>query len=193
MILSDLPPLAAWRHTGVRTGYEVLFTDLKTTGCRLRGATTAVEAGVAWSVRYRLDLDRHWRTRRVQADAATISGERRVSLRAVGGGGWTVDGQSRPDLDGCVDVDFESSSVTNTVPVHRLGFSTGGPVSAPAAFVRAADLRVHRVEQQYTLRTRTPHGSTFDYESATFDFACELRFDAAGLILEYPGIAVRDF
>jgi hypothetical protein len=192
MKVTDLPRLAAWRHTDVRTGYEVLFTEAGPTGYRLRGSTTAVEAGVAWSVGYRIELDRAWRTRRVQADASTADGERSVTLRAVNTR-WTVDGRSRPDLDGCVDVDFESSSVTNTIPVHRLPFSTGIPVAAPAAFVRAADLRVHRVEQLYTLRTRTPDGSTFDYESATFAFACELRYDAAGLILDYPGIAVRDF
>ena len=61
-----------------------------------------------------------------------------------------------------------------------------------AAFVRADDLRVLRVEQLYTLRSTDPGGSTFDYESATFDFACELSFDVAGLILRYPGIAVRE-
>jgi hypothetical protein len=192
MEATDLPRLAAWRHSDVRAGYEVLFTDAGPGGYRLRGATTAVESGAGWSVTYRIELDRQWRTRRVDAVATTSTGERHLSLRAVPGR-WMVDGRRRPDLDGCVDVDFESSSVTNTVPLHRLQFRIGEPVAAPAAFVRATDLRVHRVEQRYTLRTRTPEGFTFDYESATFDFACRLTFDAAGLILDYPGIAVRDF
>jgi hypothetical protein len=35
-------------------------------------------------------------------------------------------------------------------------------------------------------------GHVFHYESATFDFECELTFDASGLVLDYPGIAIRD-
>ncbi|MCU1444953.1 MAG: hypothetical protein JWP54_611 [Cryobacterium sp.] len=140
---------------------------------------------------YRIDLDRRWHTRRALVIATTISGERRVTVQATGTY-WTVDGQARPDLEGCVDVDVESSNGTNTLPLHRLQFVPGQPVQVAAAFVSVNDLSVHRLEQRYTLRSSTPVGSTFDYESTTFDYAGELRFDAAGLILDYPGSAVRD-
>lgn len=191
MKLNDLPPLATWQHIGVRTGYEVLFADARAGGYRLRGSTTALEGHTGWSVGYRIDLDHDWHTRHVVAVANTIAGERRVSIRRLPDGQWAVDGLLRPDLNGCVDVDFESSSVTNTVPVHRVEFVPGEAVTAPAAFVRADDLRVHRMEQRYTLTGSGPAGVRFAYESATFDVACDLTFDAAGLILDYPGIAVR--
>jgi hypothetical protein len=191
MELTELPTVAAWRHTGERTGYEVLFTRSGADGYRLRGVTTAVESGAGWSVAYRIALDRQWRTRRVRARATTITGDHRLSIR-VDHGRWTVDGRPRPDLDGVVDVDFESSSVTNTIAVHRLRFSIGEPVHAPAAFVRAEDLAVQLMSQRYTLIGSAGRGPTFAYESATFDFGGELSFDEAGLILDYPGIAVRD-
>jgi hypothetical protein len=95
MEATDLPRLAAWRHRAVRAGYEVLFTDAGPGGYRLRGATTAVESGAGWSVTYRIELDRQWRTRRVDAVATTSAGERHVSLRAVPGR-WLVDGRRRP-------------------------------------------------------------------------------------------------
>ena len=191
MQLLDLPPLAAWQHTGVRTGYEVLFAQRATTGYRLRGVTTALEDGLAWSVGYRIDLDDAWHTERVEVLNSTVDGERRVSIRRHGER-WSVNGVPQPALDGCADVDLESSSVTNTLPVHRLRFDRGQPVSAPAAFVWANDLRVEREEQLYTL-TRTENDEIgFHYDSPTFDFQCELTFDRAGLILTYPGIAVRD-
>jgi hypothetical protein len=192
MQLNDLPRLATWQHSGVRSGYEVLFTDAHADGYRLRGSTTALAEQTAWSVGYRVDLDPSWHTRLVVAVATTIAGERRVSIRRLADDQWAVNGLIRPDLDGCLDVDFESSSVTNTVPVHRMEFVPGEPVTAPAVFVRADDLRVHRIEQRYTLTSTTVAGPTFAYESATFDFACELTFDTAGLIRSYPGIAVRD-
>lgn len=59
---------------------------------------------------------------------------------------------------------------------------------SPPAFVRAHDLSVERLEQTYT---RLDDDGRFAYASSTFDFACELCYDRAGLIVEYPSIAVR--
>ena len=192
MHLTPLPRQASWRHSGVRRGFEVLFTDHGPRGYRLRGVSTAVEEASAWSVEYAIDLDPAWRTQAVRAGASTVDGERHTVLRRSADHGWEVDGIARADLIGCVDIDFESSGVTNTLPLHRLEFRVGEPVQVPAAFVQANDLGVIRLEQEYTLTTVSPHGLSFHYESRTFDVACELTFDPAGLILEYPGIAVRD-
>jgi hypothetical protein len=191
MRLSELPAVATWQHTGVRTGYEVLFVQTSPAGVRLRGVTTAVEEHAAWSVSYRIDLDDRWRTRRAEVVTATADAERRVAIHRSDDDRWTVNGVPQPALDGCVDVDLESSSVTNTLPVHRLPFARGAPVSVPAAFVWANDLRVQREEQTYTLTGATAEDISFHYESPTFDFRCELTFDAAGLILHYPGLARR--
>lgn len=60
-------------------------------------------------------------------------------------------------------------------------------VEAPAAYVRVADLAVERLEQRYTRRSST----LYDYEAPVFDFACGLRYDRAGLVIDYPGIATR--
>ncbi|ANP71192.1 putative glycolipid-binding domain-containing protein [Cryobacterium arcticum] len=192
MHLKTLPRQASWRHSGVRQGFEVLFTDSGPRGHRLRGVSTAVEDASAWSVDYSIDLDPVWRTQEVRAAASTVDGERHTVLRRSADRGWEVDGIPRADLTGCVDVDFESSCVTNTLPLHRLEFVAGEPVRVPAAFVRANDLSIVRLEQEYTLTALSPRGLSFHYESRSFDVTCELTFDTAGLILAYPGIAVRD-
>lgn len=98
----------------------------------------------------------------------------------------------QPELEGCFDVDFESSAVTNTLPLHRLDFIEGVGVDVPAAFVRADDLRVERLEQRYTLMEADREQILFHYESSTVDFACDLRYDSSGLVLKYPGIAIRE-
>lgn len=182
-----LPVAASWTHTGARLGFEVLFAGAG----RLRGRTVAREGESTWFVGYEVDVDTDWGTRSVHAVNSTASGDGQVRLER-GTGGWTVNGAPRPDLDGCQDVDFESSAVTNTLPVHRLSFAIGEPVEVPAAFVRADDLSVDRLEQQYTLLRSDEHQHVFHYASATFDFECELLLDASGLVLEYPGIATRD-
>lgn len=209
-----MPPVSAWTHTGVRAGFEVMFADQTSRGHVLCGHTTAVEGEAAWSVGYRIEVDRHWRTRRAEIEAVTSAGSLRTVLEradpdpdtnASAGTGapaharadpaptrWLVDGLPDPRLDGCRDVDLESSAVTNTLPVHRLDLPPGRTHQAPAAFVRAQDLGVQRIEQEYRFRERTPGTLLLDYASATFDFACVLTLDAAGLVLDYPGIAVRE-
>jgi uncharacterized protein len=190
MRLDAPPPSASWRHDGVRAGFEVVF--IGAADFRLRGHTSAREASSLWSVSYRIDLADDWSTRRVEATSSTPGGERRTALLRMPDDRWTVDGLPRPDLNGCVDVDFESSSVTNTLPVHRIEFRQGETVQVPAAFVRAEDLGVERINQTYTLTSRSRHELRFRYTSETFGFECELTYDAAGLILTYPGIATRD-
>jgi hypothetical protein len=187
MDLLAMPSAASWTHGGVRVGFEVLFVDADH---RLRGRTSAREGASTWYVGYQIDVDADWRTRSVHAVNSTAPGDREVVLERTADR-WTVDGVARPDLDGCQDVDFESSAVTNTLPVHRLPFVLGETFEVPAAFVQADDLSVIRIEQRYTL-LRSDEQHVFRYESATFDFECDLTYDASGLVLDYPGIAIRD-
>jgi hypothetical protein len=57
--------------------------------------------------------------------------------------------------------------------------------------VRALDLAVERLEQRYVRIDDGPGLKRYDYTSPAFDFRCELVYDAAGLVLDYPGIASR--
>lgn len=189
--LASLPTTASWRHHGTRTGFEVVFFSASPLGHLLTGRTSADDGSSAWSIGYAVSVDRAWRTVDVHVSVSTVSGENRAHLTRDDLAGWTVDGEPRPDLHGCVDVDFESSAMTNTLPLHRLDMRKGVHVDVPAAFVRAPDLRVERLEQRYTLIDATPTRRVFQYESSTFDFACELVYDAAGLVVDYPGIAAR--
>lgn len=188
MELRALPAAASWAHRGARVGFEVLFADAG----RLRGRTAAREDDSIWYVGYEIAVGADWSTEAVNAANSTISGDHEVELTRFPDDRWTVNGVARPDLDGCRDVDFESSAVTNTLPVHRLPFVPGTTFDVPAAFVQADDLTVVRLEQQYTLTSSDERRHVFHYESSTFDFECELTFDASGLVLDYPGIATRD-
>jgi hypothetical protein len=175
-----------------RTGFEVAFFNELSAGHRLTGHTTAHESSARWAVGYDVTVDRSWNTVAVRASTLTATGEAKLILTRDAGGTWTANGEVRPELDGCLDVDFESSAVTNTLPLHRIDFIEGVSVDVPAAFVRADDLRVERLEQRYTLVEANPEQILFHYESSTFDFACELRYDRSGLVVDYPGIAIRE-
>jgi hypothetical protein len=188
MPFDTFPASAAWRHHPARDGFEAAFFGVASGGVVLAGQTAAVEDGVAWAVGYEIEVDGRWRTRRARAWGRTADGERHVTVEGDGAGHWRVDGEPAPQLDGCLDVDLESSACTNTLPVHRLALAEGEAAASPAVYVRALDLRVERLEQRYTRRA-----GHYDYAAPAFDFAARLTYDAAGLVVDYPGLATRAF
>jgi hypothetical protein len=168
-----------------------VFLETGDAGHRLRGSTSAVEAGEPWVVRYEIVLDDAWRTTTAHVSGRTRAAAHEVRLEADDSGRWRVDGVAAPHLDGCLDVDLESSSCTNTLPIHRLRLAVGQEAEAPAAYVRALGLEVERLEQRYARIEDDGTRQRFDYTAPVFDYEGRLVYDAAGLVLDYPGIAVR--
>lgn len=185
------PPEAAWQHQGARSGFEVVFLGDRDGGWLIQGCTTAVEDGTAWAVGYAIALNSAGATRSAQISGRSAAGSCSAQLETDGVGRWMVNGEEAPQLDGCLDVDLESSAMTNALPVRRLGLAVGARAAVPAAYVRAAGLAVDRLEQSYL---RAPDQATrqcYDYTAPAFDFKCRLIYDQSGLVLDYPGIAVR--
>jgi hypothetical protein len=189
--VSELPATAAWRHLDAREGFEVLFLRREADGYRFEGHATAVEDGVTWSVRYAIEVDAGWVTRTARVVSRSAAGERELRIARGGHGGWLIDGKPAPELAGCEDVDLEASSFTNAFPVRRLGLEVGEDSDAPAAYIRAPNLRVARLEQHYARLPDDAETRRYDYFSPAFDFRAVLVYDGHGLILDYPGIAVR--
>ena len=191
MAFGQLPAFAAWRHRGSRDGFEVVFLGTDPRGRRLEGHSTGVEAGQAWATEYSITVDADWVTRRGRVRAQSAGGSREVLLERSGPGEWLVDGAPAPHLDGCVDVDLESSVVTNALPVHRLRLEVGDDADVPAAYVRAFDLRVERLDQRYLRLDDEDGQQRYAYAAPRFDYTGTLAYDSSGLLLDYPGIAVR--
>ncbi|WP_049580575.1 putative glycolipid-binding domain-containing protein [Streptomyces sp. SBT349] len=186
------PRSAAWAHQEARSGFEVVhFHGDDGGGHAIEGCTTAVEEGDAWVVEYRITVDASWRTRTARVTGTSEAGRRSTELRGDGEGHWLVDGEAAPHLDGCFDVDLESSAMTNAFPVHRMALPVGGQGRAPAAYVRALGLGVERLEQGYARTADEGGHQRYDYEAPVFDVACRLVYDGSGLVLAYPGIAIR--
>ncbi|HST89327.1 MAG TPA: putative glycolipid-binding domain-containing protein [Ktedonobacterales bacterium] len=177
---------------GRDVGRAVLWRGLDGRGteyCRLRrmgagwalGGTVTLAFGDAPAVvRYAVACDDTWQTRTVVVDA-TIRRERWELRLAADGGHWTVDGQPRPDLDGCVDVDLGVTPGTNTLPIRRLNLAVGESREVVAAWVRFPALDMRPLAQRYTRLDE----HTYHYESDT-GFSAELTVDGLGLIVSYP-------
>jgi len=191
MSFREPPQFAAWQHRDVRDGFEVVFLHSDDGGFRFEGSTAAVEDGEAWGVQYVITLDPRWSTRSARVLGRSAPGRHKLTLEADGVGRWRIDGTAAPHLDGCLDVDLESSSLTNAFPVHRLGLEIGQEADAPAAYVRALDLGVERLEQRYVRLDDDGNHQRYHYTAPGFEFECRLSYDECGLVLNYPGIAVR--
>ena len=191
MSFSEPPVTAAWQYRDARQGFEVAFFSPAGRGYHIRGCTTAVEDGQARMISYAIRLDEAWNTRSARITGRSASGIRHAQLEADGVGRRRVDGELASHLDGCLDVDLESSAMTNALPVHRMGLPIGARASAPAAYVRALDLSVGRLDQDYARAADEGRYQRYDYAAPVFGFACRLVYDESGLVLDYPGIAVR--
>jgi uncharacterized protein len=187
----DLPATAAWRHLDARVGFEVLFLRHENDRYHLEGHATAVEEGEAWGIRYELTLDSNWATCSAHIVGRSALGEHEIRLESDAAGRWRVNGKPMAPLSGCVDVDLEASACTNALPVNRLKLEVGQAADAPAVYVRTRDLQVERLEQRYERVPNAGERARYDYIAPHFDFRAVLVYDQFGLVLDYPGIAVR--
>jgi hypothetical protein len=103
------------------------------------------------------------------------------------GARWGIDGAAAPHLDGLIDIDLESSAVTNCFPVRRMAIADGATVAAPAVYLRAIDLSVERLDQTY----RRKGERRYAYLAPRFGADFDLDYDAGGLVTDYPGLAAR--
>ncbi|MFI8520025.1 putative glycolipid-binding domain-containing protein [Streptomyces sp. NPDC085481] len=191
MTFTEPPAAAAWQHREARSGFEVAWLHRSPDGLHLDGCTTAIEDGRIWAVEYSIRLDAHWHTRGAHVAGRSADGVRQIRLEADGTGHWLIDGTPAPHLDGCLDVDLESSALTNALPVRRMDLPIGATANAPAAYVTAPHLTVERLDQTYHRTTDQSRHQRYDYTAPAFHFTCRLVYDESGLPLDYPGIATR--
>jgi hypothetical protein len=155
-------------------------------GVAVDGVVAAGSPREPWRLRYRMRCDRGWRVRDVEVDMPEQGGA--VSLHGDGSGVWR-DGQGAvlAALDGCVDVDIFAVAFTNTLPVRRLRLAVGEAQAIGVAFVRVPELDAVHAEQRYTRLSE----HVYRYESLGSGFRADLRIDADGLVVDYPGLVRR--
>ena len=184
-----LPPWAAWQHLAGQPSLEVVFIRPLEDGVEFEGITSGGHDGQSWRVDYRLAVDRDWTTRAAQITSRNGAAHQSIQLDAAEDGSWRVDGRTMSEVRGCLDVDLETSALTNALPIRRLGLVPGETAEAPAVYVRGPDLRVERLEQRYH---RLPDEDLdYHYEAPRFAFEAILKYDRDGLVRDYPGIARR--
>ncbi|HEX2190969.1 MAG TPA: putative glycolipid-binding domain-containing protein [Longimicrobiaceae bacterium] len=153
-------------------------------GWRLEGTAVLGHEGRPCRLDYRVECDAGWRTRAAFVDGWVGAEAVRIELAADGEGRWRLDGEERPEVEGCTDVDFGFSPSTNLLPIRRLGLAVGEEAPVRAAWLRFPGFALETLPQVYR-RTGELH---YRYESAGGAFVRDLTVDEAGLVTLYPGL-----
>lgn len=152
-------------------------------GYLLSGAAVFLEAGRACHLRYDVMADAGFRTTR--AAVAGFVGNTPVNVRIrARGPHWQVDGKSKPELAGCLDVDLGFTPATNLLPLRRLALRVGQEADAPAAWLAFPTMQFMLLPQNY----RRLSSTEYDYQSPSVGYRGRLRVSEIGAVVQYPGL-----
>ena len=171
-------------------GFDTAWVTID--GDRLEAEGRAVgQLGRAYWIDYRLETGDRWIHRRMRVESRWQGGGATLDLRRDDGGGWTVNGEPRPDLAEALDCDLMACPLTNTMPIRRHDLHRReGEQAFLMAFIEVPSLRVVANEQRYThLRALPEGGAIVRYASGSF--SSDLRIDGDGFVVEYPQLGRR--
>ena len=133
---------------------------------------------------YHVVCDEAWRTRTVTVGgwlgntAVDIEIDTGLSRR------WGLNGAAQPAVAGCVDIDLNFSPSTNLLPIRRLALAIGERAEVKAAWLRFPSLKLEPLSQHYRRLDET----TYHYQSGGGEFTADLKVNASGFVVDYPGI-----
>jgi hypothetical protein len=182
------------------------FADIRFGPGRLSASGVAIGSEPApYRLGYTFETTESFVTTRVAVEARGNGWERRLELTRTDGGGWTAEARhsGAPQLPepggdtarfaGALDPDLGLSPLFNSLPVLRHGLHDGGGArDFLMVWISVPDLSLHPSPQRYTyLRTDSDGHRIVRFESLAEDddFAADITFDAAGIAIDYPGIA----
>ena len=197
-----------WAGVDDPTRRDHAVVDLDARSMRAVGASQSGAPGSEFASAWQLDVADGWITRSLSVTTRGFGWSRELILTRSAAGIWSAEADARgetdlaapglddPDaLDGAIDCDLGLCPVTNTMPIRRLRL-LDGEVDENAlvmAWVEMPSLRVIRSDQVYASGpdAHAPSERRVRYRSYSRDFHAELTVDADGLVIDYPGLAVR--
>jgi len=169
-----------------RPGLEVTTVRQRLENIVIDGHLVAAWDASVLRLRYHLRCDTHWRVEEARIDLDASSGHRRmVSQRD--GDGWRVDGNTKPELRGCEDIDIMATPFTNTLPIRRLSWQLDQARDLRMVYVSLPSLDAMPMSQRYTrLVDDASAQRRFRYHAIESGFTADLTVDDDGLVLDYP-------
>lgn len=166
-----------WRRVDA-PGLELMTLSRDASGLTVR--STLVYAGEeSYGLRYRWELDASWHTRTLHLERTDDAGTS-LCIERTGDTDWRVDGQVRPDLAGCHEVDVSATPFCNSLAIRRLGRADGDLL---ALFVDAPSLTCQPSRQRY--EALGPRAWLYLDKGVADGFNAQLDLDEEGLVASY--------
>jgi hypothetical protein len=174
-----------WRRLDL-PGREEARIEQTAEGWRLTGQLEADEANARAQLRYVIDCEPDWRTRRTVVTGSASGTPVRFEFTADGKGHWTSRGDPLPLVEGALDIDLGFTPATNLLPIRRLNLAVGQRADVRTAWVRFPELRVEALAQSYHREARR----VFRYDALVDGqrFQARLDTDEFGRVLLYEGL-----
>ncbi len=169
-------------HRLDQPGHESARVFLAKSRWTLTGTAVFVHQRQPCRINYVLKCDSQWQT--VSGKIAGWVGDEiiRVDISVDSDHHWRLNKRECADVTGCIDLDFNFSPLTNTLPIRRLNLAVGQEANVRAAWLKFPSFKFEPLEQIYC-RIET---SRYRYENAEVRFVAELEADEAGLVTHYP-------
>jgi hypothetical protein len=150
------------------------------------------DSNAAFAAYYDLLTDELGATKRLGMTVTVAERERQLVVTRDDESMWMVTdhrGESRAAYGGALDVDVVFSPFFNTLPIRRAGLNEhADSITVPTVYVQLPDMTVTSASISYS-SAEAGSGEGIKVHSPVSDTT--LTVDAAGFILEYPGLAER--
>jgi len=175
-----------WRSIE-HSGLEQLRINEWDDSIKVRSAIVGAGGNVRHGVMYEISLKLDWT---FEAILLLRTDGVMTVLRRGGDGGWfDMHADELPELKGCIDIDFEMTPFTNTLPIRRAPLAIGETRRFRMAYIPADTLEPFADEQTYTRLSdrvyRFENGEGEDY------FTADIEVDEHGLVVNYPELFER--
>ena len=170
-----------WRRLDNSTMEYCTFQLRETT--MISGQVIGDLSGTFGKVEYVVSCLSDGSTKSVSVHVNTLTKEVLLNFRRETSGLWLVNGQERPDLEECKDVDIGVTPATNTLPIRRFQLKVGESRELVAAWLRFPELHVAPMRQRYTRLGE----NTYLYESVMSGYKAELTVDGDSIVQTYAG------
>jgi uncharacterized protein len=180
------PTLISWRRIDV-VGLELLALSAVAERVSAESTLICLEDG-GFRLDHAWELTSNWRALSLRVERHDADGHRTLTLERDGGG-WRVDGQRRPDLDGASDPDLSVTPFCNTFVIRRIGAPENASLTVDTAYVNGKDLTVARSRQRYDYQS--PGRFRYIDLGLAAGFEADLQVDDHGIVQHYQHLFER--
>jgi hypothetical protein len=170
-----------WRRVD-QPGHEAARLFRQGLEWHLTGTAVFASGGLPCRLDYLVVCGPDWRTLFGRVTGWLGTGIVEVEV-AADAGRFRLNGVDCPAVAGCIDLDLNFSPSTNLLPIRRLDLAVGTEAPVRSAWLKFPSFALEPLDQLY----RRTSDTTYRYESAGGAFVADLKVNAAGFVIEYPG------